>query len=139
MFTPCLLIREPEMIKRITSEDFKFFQNNDVYIDKDIDKIMGRNPFVLRDTDWKSTRPLLTPCFSPNRVRKKIRHQFQNFNCICTNFSLPTSVSVHFVDKSYVFHFQRSQPTHGEVCGREKQNEMRSTYGRRRLYTIHFE
>lgn len=57
------------MIKRIVVSDFKHFQDNDVYIDKNIDKILGRNPFALKGREWKTTRTQLTPCFTSGKVR----------------------------------------------------------------------
>lgn len=68
MLTPTLLIREPELIKCITVKDFKHFQNNDFNIDKDVDKIFGRNPFVLKGQEWKTKRAQLTACFTSGKV-----------------------------------------------------------------------
>lgn len=68
LLRPCLLIREPEMIKNIMVKDFKYFQNNDIDIDKKTEKIFGRNPFVLKGQEWKNTRAQLTSCFTSGKV-----------------------------------------------------------------------
>ena len=35
---------------------------------KETDPILGRNPFVLEDDEWKAKRSEITPAFTPNRV-----------------------------------------------------------------------
>lgn len=66
--SPCLLIREPELIKNIVVKDFNHFVDNDVPMDKKVDPIFGRNPFVLRGTEWKTKRQQLTSHFTPGKV-----------------------------------------------------------------------
>lgn len=70
MFTPTLMIREPELIKNIVVKDFKHFLNNDIGVDKDVDRIFGRNPFALKGNDWKTKRAQLSPCFSSGKVKQ---------------------------------------------------------------------
>nr|XP_023024821.1 probable cytochrome P450 6a13 [Leptinotarsa decemlineata] len=67
--TPCLLVRDPDFIKNIFLRDFKYFQNNDLEVDKEIDPIFGRNPFVLKGAEWKTTRQQLTPCFTSGKMK----------------------------------------------------------------------
>lgn len=63
------MIREPELIKNIVVKDFKHFQNNDIDIDKNVDRIFGRNPFALKGNEWKTKRAQLTTCFTSGKVR----------------------------------------------------------------------
>ncbi|KAG5874550.1 hypothetical protein JTB14_026850 [Gonioctena quinquepunctata] len=67
--TPCILIRDPEFIKNVVVRDFKNFHDNDIEVDKEIDPIFGRNPFVLRGAEWKSTRAQLTTCFTSGKIK----------------------------------------------------------------------
>ncbi|XP_030760088.1 probable cytochrome P450 28a5 [Sitophilus oryzae] len=67
--TPCLLVRDPELVHRILVKDFKSFRNNEMYVDKDTDTLFNRNPFALRDQEWKDTRQMLTPGFTSGRLK----------------------------------------------------------------------
>ncbi|XP_049821971.1 cytochrome P450 6j1-like [Aethina tumida] len=67
--TPALLVRDPDLLKAITVRNFKSFYDNDVYLDKKNDPILGRNPFFLRGEEWKQTRGLLTPCFTSGKMK----------------------------------------------------------------------
>lgn len=69
MFTPCLLIREPELIKNIVIKDFKHFQNNEIYLEKETDRIFGRHPFCLKGMEWRTKRAQLTTCFTSGKVQ----------------------------------------------------------------------
>ncbi|XP_030760090.1 probable cytochrome P450 28d1 [Sitophilus oryzae] len=67
--SPCLLVRDPELVQRILVKDFKFFRNNEMYVDRNVDILLGFNPFVLRDQEWKDTRQMLTPGFTSGRLK----------------------------------------------------------------------
>jgi hypothetical protein len=66
--TPILLLRDPEMVKEVTVKSFSSFHDNDICIDKDVDAIFGRNPFVLKGEEWKMVRGQLTPAFTSGKV-----------------------------------------------------------------------
>ncbi|KAJ3641250.1 hypothetical protein Zmor_027764 [Zophobas morio] len=68
-FTPFLLIRDPDLIKEITIKSFSHFRDNDVEIDKKVDPIFGRNPFVLKGEEWKVVRAQLTPAFTSGKMK----------------------------------------------------------------------
>ncbi|KAL1512672.1 hypothetical protein ABEB36_002229 [Hypothenemus hampei] len=68
--TPCLLIRDPDFVNEIAVKNHKAFYNNDFFIDKKNDPIMGQNPFVLRDQEWKETRQLITPGFTSGKMKQ---------------------------------------------------------------------
>ncbi|KAJ8984451.1 hypothetical protein NQ317_012515 [Molorchus minor] len=67
--TPCILVRDPELIKNITIKDFKHFNNNEIFLDKEVDPLLGRNLFVLKDAEWKRERERSTPGFSSARIK----------------------------------------------------------------------
>lgn len=68
MIDPCLLLIDPEIIKNIMVKDFSYFVNNDIFVDKQLDPLLGVNPFVLKNEEWKKTRQFLTPGFAPAKV-----------------------------------------------------------------------
>lgn len=70
MGEPCLILRDPELIKNILVKDFNYFVNNDMLVDKKLDPLFGQNPFVLKDEEWKKTRQFLTPGFAPAKVNR---------------------------------------------------------------------
>lgn len=49
-------------------KDFSYFVNNDIFVDKQLDPLLGVNPFVLKNEEWKKTRQFLTPGFAPAKV-----------------------------------------------------------------------
>ncbi|CAH0553970.1 unnamed protein product [Brassicogethes aeneus] len=67
--TPCLLVRDPEFLKCIYVKNFKSFMNNEMFVDKKVDPVMGRNPFFSKDQAWKETRALLTPNFTTGKMK----------------------------------------------------------------------
>ncbi|CAH1155385.1 unnamed protein product [Phaedon cochleariae] len=67
--SPALIVRDPDFVKNITVKDFNHFQDNDIHIDKETDPIFGRNPFVLKGTEWKTTRAQLTSCFTSGKMK----------------------------------------------------------------------
>lgn len=67
IFTPCLLIRDPELIKLILINEFSNFYNNTITFDE-ADPITGKNPFVLNGEKWKTFRAQLTPLFTTAKV-----------------------------------------------------------------------
>ncbi|CAG9823201.1 unnamed protein product [Phaedon cochleariae] len=66
---PYLLVRDPDFIRNITVKDFKHFQDNNVTVDKDVDPVFARNPFVIKGTEWKLKRAQLTSCFSSGKIK----------------------------------------------------------------------
>ncbi|XP_050509163.1 cytochrome P450 6a2-like [Diabrotica virgifera virgifera] len=67
--TPILLIRDPDFIKHILVRDFKHFQDNDIEVDLEVDKILGRNPFLMKGASWKQKRSQLTACFTSGKIK----------------------------------------------------------------------
>nr|WCC58060.1 cytochrome P450 [Pharsalia antennata] len=69
MGEPCLILRDPELIKNVLVKDFSYFVNNDMMVDKKLDPLFGLNPFVQKDEEWKKTRQFLTPGFAPAKIK----------------------------------------------------------------------
>ncbi|KYB25004.1 hypothetical protein TcasGA2_TC031414 [Tribolium castaneum] len=110
--TPVLLVRDPELIKEVMVKSFSSFHNNDVYVYKKRDPIVGRNPFVLKGEEWKSVRQQLTPGFTSGKMKwlyplldevaenlvKFIENQPKTLNAkdVCARFTLNNVASCAF-------------------------------------------
>lgn len=68
LLTPYYVILEPEIVKQILIQKFKFFRNNDFPISKSRDPIMSQNPFMLKDDEWKQSRSQSAPALTVNKV-----------------------------------------------------------------------
>ncbi|XP_072391201.1 probable cytochrome P450 28d1 [Diabrotica undecimpunctata] len=67
--TPVLVIRDPDFIKSILTTNFKNFHDNDFQVDKEVDPILGRNPFVMKGAEWRTKRAQLTFCFTSGKIK----------------------------------------------------------------------
>uniref|UniRef100_A0A1L8E4F6 Putative cytochrome n=1 Tax=Nyssomyia neivai TaxID=330878 RepID=A0A1L8E4F6_9DIPT len=69
--TPSILVIDPEIVKEVLIKNFRSFADNSFaeLIDKDADPIFGRNPFMLKGTEWKEKRAEITPAFTTNRIK----------------------------------------------------------------------
>lgn len=67
IFTPALLIRDPEVVKEITLKGFSNFTDNTISFDES-DPFIGTNPFVLNGQKWKTVRSRLTPLYTSSKV-----------------------------------------------------------------------
>ncbi|XP_051154633.1 cytochrome P450 6k1-like [Leptopilina boulardi] len=66
---PTLLLRDPEIIKRILIKDFNSF--GDRYSRASVnDKIGNSNLFMIKNPAWKQVRSKLTPIFTSGRLKK---------------------------------------------------------------------
>lgn len=94
MRKPNLLILDQELLRDIMVRNFKNFQNNGFssVIDKETDPILGRNPFVLENEEWKTKRAEITPAFTASRVSKFL---------ININYSIE-STKLLLLDKSFI-------------------------------------
>lgn len=70
MGEPCLLIRDPDIIKNVLIKDFNHFSDSDIFVDKKVDPLLSRNTFVLRGEEWKKARQFITPNFASGKVSR---------------------------------------------------------------------
>ena len=70
MRTPTLILLDPSLAKDVCIRNFKNFHDNGFgkLVDKEIDPLFGRNPFLLEGDAWKVKRSEITPAFTPSRV-----------------------------------------------------------------------
>lgn len=66
---PVYVIREPDLIKQITIQDFDHFVNHQGSFDTELDSLMTRNLFFSKDQQWKDMRTILSPAFTGNKMR----------------------------------------------------------------------
>ncbi|CAK1581291.1 unnamed protein product [Parnassius mnemosyne] len=63
-----LVVRDPELIKRICVNDFQYFTDRGFFFDKEVDPLAG-SILYLRGNEWKKLRAKISPIFSPNKLR----------------------------------------------------------------------
>lgn len=66
---PIYVIRDPELIKRITSTDFDYFINHHGNFDYESYSMISRTLFNNKNEHWKNMRAILTPAFTGNKMR----------------------------------------------------------------------
>ncbi|XP_049869418.1 uncharacterized protein LOC126369166 [Pectinophora gossypiella] len=66
---PLLVVRDIELIKKISIKDFEHFLDHRVFIDSDNDPLFGRNLFSLRGQEWKDMRSTLSPAFTSSKMK----------------------------------------------------------------------
>lgn len=66
---PVFIIRDPDLIKRITVQDFEHFLNHQGNFDVEGDSLLARSLFFSRDQQWKEMRTILSPAFTGNKMR----------------------------------------------------------------------
>ncbi|XP_066992169.2 cytochrome P450 9e2 [Anabrus simplex] len=69
---PILVIKDPELIKRITVKDFDHFVDHIQRISKNADPLMGKNLFFLRGENWHDLRSTVSPAFTSSKMRKML-------------------------------------------------------------------
>ncbi|XP_059618289.1 probable cytochrome P450 6d5 [Phlebotomus argentipes] len=65
---PCLMIKDPELVKTIMIKDFDHFVDRGIFIDEEIDPLAG-NLFSLSGHKWHKLRVKLTPTFTSGKLR----------------------------------------------------------------------
>ncbi|XP_049871412.1 cytochrome P450 6B1-like [Pectinophora gossypiella] len=63
-----LVIRDPELIKRVCVNDFQYFVDRGFFFNKKVDPLAGSVLF-LRGNEWRKLRAKISPIFSPNKLR----------------------------------------------------------------------
>lgn len=82
---PYLVLRSPELIKRILIKDFSVFSNRNFGQDFNTDSLAANSLFILKNPDWKLLRAQLTPVFTSGKMKnmlplmKQVGVDFQEF------------------------------------------------------------
>lgn len=67
--SPVYVIRDPELMKQIAIKDFDHFVNHRSFVSKDLDPLLGRSLFVMKDEKWREMRSTLSPAFTGSKMR----------------------------------------------------------------------
>lgn len=66
---PVYIIRDPDLVKKIATQDFESFAMHQTAFDRELDSIMSRTLFFSRDQKWKDLRSILSSSFTGNKMR----------------------------------------------------------------------
>jgi cytochrome P450 family 6/cytochrome P450 family 28 len=96
---------EPEVIKDIFIRKFHNFRNNEFsdMINPKNDPLFAKNPFFLKDDEWKEKRSEITPAFTNNRlkalyplVQDVLQRMVKHINEKCENAMEARELSARF-------------------------------------------
>ncbi|CAD0254264.1 unnamed protein product [Spodoptera exigua] len=68
MTTPILIVRDLEMLKRITVKDFEHFIDRRSFT-TELDPMFGRGLLLLHGDEWKAMRSTMSPAFTSSKIR----------------------------------------------------------------------
>lgn len=68
MLKPAILVRDPDLIRNITTTDFYSFHRNDVAISKRYDPLSANDPAFAVGDKWRESRKTMSPMFSQSKV-----------------------------------------------------------------------
>lgn len=66
---PIFIIRDPDLVKKITVNDFEHFLNHQGNFDDHLDSLLSRSLFFSKDQKWKDMRSVLSASFTGNKMR----------------------------------------------------------------------
>lgn len=67
--TPSHMIRDPELVNKISIKDFDYFVNHYFQLDKHLDPLVGRTLFSMANQEWRDMRGTLSPLFTGSKMR----------------------------------------------------------------------
>ncbi|XP_044018016.1 cytochrome P450 6l1-like [Aphidius gifuensis] len=82
---PCLLIRDPELIKIVMHTEFTSFDKNISSLDRKLDPLLSSNPFFTFGDEWKIHRKIMNNGLSNKRL-KLIAQQISNISKKFSNY-----------------------------------------------------
>lgn len=80
---PCIVIRDPELIKEIAIRNADIFINRRGFVDETCEPFLGKGLFQLKGQRWQKTRATLSPSFTG----KKMRNMFGLMSECAVDFS----------------------------------------------------
>ena len=66
---PCLLLRDPELVKTVMITNFASFSDNDLVLKEDEEPLLAKNPFFTNGIAWKTGRSRLTTSLTGNKLK----------------------------------------------------------------------
>lgn len=68
LFQPVLILRDPELIRKVLIKDFQYFVDRGFYHDHNVD-ILSANLFAIDGAKWKNVRTKLSPTFTSGKLK----------------------------------------------------------------------
>uniref|UniRef100_A0A0K8TUI8 unspecific monooxygenase n=1 Tax=Epiphyas postvittana TaxID=65032 RepID=A0A0K8TUI8_EPIPO len=93
---PYVLIKDPELLKKITVKDFDHFIDRSIAVDPEIEPLIVRNLVSLKGDEWKTMRSLLSPAFTSSKIRQMVTFMVQVADLMMS--SLKTKIELSKVD-----------------------------------------
>lgn len=69
MLTPSLILRDPELVKKVLITNFSSFEDNQIVLHPELDPLLSKNPFFSQKDTWKENRTVLTNGFSSSKLK----------------------------------------------------------------------
>ncbi|KAF2888512.1 hypothetical protein ILUMI_17661, partial [Ignelater luminosus] len=70
LLRPVLVIRDPDLIKKVTVKWFEAFGNHRAFVPKDVDPIWSKNAFAINIEDgWHDLRTTLSPTLTSSKLK----------------------------------------------------------------------
>lgn len=67
---PLLVILDPNLIKQLVVKDFDHFANHrDFLFNEEVEPLMGKSLFMMKDQKWRDMRATLSPAFTGSKMR----------------------------------------------------------------------
>ncbi|CAG5032367.1 unnamed protein product [Parnassius apollo] len=66
---PTVVIKDIELIKKITVKDFEHFLDHRSFVNDNVDPFFGRNLVLMKGDEWKDMRSTLSPAFTSSKMR----------------------------------------------------------------------
>lgn len=71
---PCLVLRDPEILKTVLVKDFQYFYDRYVGDNRKDDPVSAYMLFFVKNPEWKAIRYQLAPIFSTGKIRQMLPH-----------------------------------------------------------------
>lgn len=65
---PVIMLRDPELIKRVTVKDFEHFTDHRYFFDDATEPLWGKSLFNLSGERWRDMRSILNPAFTSSKT-----------------------------------------------------------------------
>lgn len=90
MSTPSLLVRDLDLVHTVMARSFTTFEQNDFFVNKELDPLVSENPFLKSGDEWKRGRAFVTPMLTI----AKVKAMFSSIRNSCDKMSLYLSTCV---------------------------------------------
>lgn len=124
--SPCLILKDPEIIKQVMIKDFNYFPNRSGFFDENIDPVSANTIFTAKGSVWKTLRSKITPAFSSGKIKlmvpliSKCGEQLDQFlrrnngkviqtNDVCRRFTTNAVASCAFGIDANSFNLENSE------------------------------